>query len=441
MSDWSPLAGSDPIPGDPARVSELAKRLGTTAGIIKSQSGRLKAIQSDWWEGRAASEFEKHKDKLPPLLDQVATRYEKVSDALDNYHPDLLAAQTKAREALAKAKAAEIAIAAAKQGLIEMQQHAMAQQAQVATYNQNNPDGPPAQPAPWSGPDWGVALQQAEEEMDLARLMLDQAIDLRDGSARTAAGEVAAAIDDDLKNEGGFMGFVKRGARFLADVLPLEELSVILAVVAVALVFVVAAPFALVAAVAVAALLVDTVLYLADEKSGWELALSVVGVATLGIGKLAGALRGLRVVSNSARATTSVTAPGLRAFSATSSASVSIRSANVVGTVRRARTVVGISTSARIVETFESVTRVALLPGARFFPGAQRISQAVNTGIDLWNGTDAAPDLAFSVVELADEVFVEPHTRWVGFPSGVFHSGQEQLSERGERVEPVGVTE
>ena len=48
--DWSPLAGSDPVPGDPEVVGAMARHYAATAREIAAQVTRLEHIADlpDW---------------------------------------------------------------------------------------------------------------------------------------------------------------------------------------------------------------------------------------------------------------------------------------------------------------------------------------------------------------------------------------------------------
>ena len=440
--DWSPLAGSDPVPGEPYRIAALARHLTDTGVKIHDQAAALRDTQSGWWRGRAADEFVKHQEKLPPLLTDVALRYFNVAKALDAYHPQLENAQEMAREALRRAQAAELAMEVARDGLVAMQQHAYAEEARVSAYNAEHPKQPPAQPAPWSGPNWPSALQAAQDDMDAARRLLDDAVSLRDESAAKTADRIRDVIDDDLKNEGGLSGWAKRTARHLVDVLPLEELSVILAVAGVVLLFVAASPF-VIAAVAVGALLVDGALFLAGEKEGWEFALTAIGFGAFAITKIATALNGLRVVTNTTSAVTRISAPGVRAVATSSSLSRGLSTTKLVGTIHAGTTRLVASGSTVVTTAVRSTTTVSRLPGAAFFPSVARIASVFDKGSTVVgaaykkNIVQDLRDYRHSAVEFTDEMLLEPALAPLGFPSGIYRTPEEQAEQRGADVAPV----
>lgn len=73
-----PLFNYDPVPGDPYAVAELKLHLGDVAASIRSQSELMKSLEAGDWESPAADAFFERQDELPPDLDAVAERYEKV---------------------------------------------------------------------------------------------------------------------------------------------------------------------------------------------------------------------------------------------------------------------------------------------------------------------------------------------------------------------------
>ncbi|HWC14898.1 MAG TPA: hypothetical protein VG929_09920 [Actinomycetota bacterium] len=362
--DWSPLAGSDPIPGDPDAIGALVRRLTSTSNGIKRQADRLRGLDtSGWWKGLAADAFVRRQRKLPPLLDDVAQRYDEVAEALGAYRPDLETAQAMALEALFKAKAAEAAIERAQQGLIEMQQHEYAQNARVSSYSAQHPKQPPIQPAPWAGPNWHSELQYAQEDMEAARALLDNARSLRDEAAGRAAGRISNAIDDALKNEGGFSAYVKRRWKtFTEEVLPViagivEFAATVLAVAS--LIFPVLAPFAVIAGALVLGL---SLLKVATGQGSWgDVGMAVFGVATGGLGRLVGRF-----------------AKAGRAIAATGRAT-GIASSGILGriTATTGRLVSGAAARSTAVKQFKVVAEHYSKGSRGFFPAADEFSKAV----------------------------------------------------------------
>src|SRR5215472_11628503 len=104
--DWSPLASSDPVPGDPPKIIEEAAQLASTAQEIQGQVARLRAIASGQSVERGL-----HVDKLKSAssdvadnLDKVVGRYQKTSAALSAWVPELDYAQSQSLKARAQAQ-------------------------------------------------------------------------------------------------------------------------------------------------------------------------------------------------------------------------------------------------------------------------------------------------------------------------------------------------
>lgn len=309
MSDWSPLAGSDPIPGDPPAVGGLVERLDATTEVIREQTARMQGIDAQsFWEGEAAEQFANHQKELPGLLDNLVERYARVSAALSAYHPSLDEAQVMARQALTRARAAEADIAQAERGLDQMEQQADDARLRADQQNVTRPPGtPPVEPEPWAGPNWDGALSTAQADMDAARRLLDDARELRDEAVQRAAGEIEEAIDDDLKNESGFFAALKRGAGDFVDAFPVEEFAQVMSVVSgvlaiAALAFPVLAPLALVAGGL--SLLATATLATAGEASWWAVGGEVIGL--LGVGRVFTAMSRVARGSAAARVATSL---------------------------------------------------------------------------------------------------------------------------------------
>lgn len=308
MRDWSPLSSTDPVPGDACAVDALAGRLERRATAIKAQADQLKAITAEGvWAGRAADTFREHHREVPPRLTEIARRYEKVSASLKAYHAGLVDAQELARQALAKARAADRRMRVARRGVEEMQRHDEDERCRVQALSAANPTAPPVEPLPWVGPRWDREVDEAEGELATARGMLDRAVRAHHEAASGAAGDIREASDDSLKDDSGFFAKVRRGAAALADAIPLETIAKVLsvagAVLAIAaLIFPVLTPLAL--AVGLAGVIADGILATAGRKGWGAVALDLVGVAAFGVGRVFTTLaRGARTTAAAGRAT------------------------------------------------------------------------------------------------------------------------------------------
>lgn len=295
---WQPLCESNPIPGNPDGVAVLSRDLASVACELREQTLTLQRISSDdFWEGDAANEFREHQTKLPPYLEQLATRYEKVSDALGQYHPELHEAQQEAFRALQKAQQAEQDIRAAELRVQQKAQWEENERCRVEAWNSQNPKEAPLSPHPWPDRDPAADLCVAQDALADARRELECAIERYEDAARKCAREIESAIDDDLKNESGLLPWLKRAAAWMVDNLPikglaqvLEILAVVIAVIALVALVIVTGGTALAVIlwagfiVAATKLVADIVLWGADEKSGRDVMWSLVDVATAAFG-------------------------------------------------------------------------------------------------------------------------------------------------------------
>ena len=112
-SDWSPLAGSDPVPGDPDEVAAMARHFRDTADEISDQVARLERIASvQGWEGEAARVFTEAAGDLADELGKAQRRHAEVAEAVAGWAEPLRTAQSASLTALREAQAAEQSAAA-----------------------------------------------------------------------------------------------------------------------------------------------------------------------------------------------------------------------------------------------------------------------------------------------------------------------------------------
>ncbi|MFI8927922.1 hypothetical protein ACIG3E_09640 [Streptomyces sp. NPDC053474] len=106
--DWSPLAESDPTPGDPEAIRTEAKRLSSIAETLARQVTKLRQLGSDDnIEGKYANSLRDEADDLGGRLDKTRGRYEKVSGRLRTWADKMEHAQELADKARKKAQADE----------------------------------------------------------------------------------------------------------------------------------------------------------------------------------------------------------------------------------------------------------------------------------------------------------------------------------------------
>jgi hypothetical protein len=273
--DWSPLADHDPIPGDPSAVAAMAQHLATVAARIRAQVETLERLDAgDIWDSEAAQVFTAAQREVPGDLEALATRYERVSDVLDEFQAELAGAQHELDAALARARVAQADLEAADAGIARMEE--WEEQACVeAEAGHADPAGLPVEPEPWWGEDHRAARADAEARLDSARADAAAAVERRDQAAGRATWAVDLVIGDALENDSGLISFVK-GA---SDVLGYAGAVVGLASIAVP----VLAPVSY--GLGVASLAVDAGLAASGEGDWGDVAEDAAGVATGGMGR------------------------------------------------------------------------------------------------------------------------------------------------------------
>jgi hypothetical protein len=113
-ADWSPLADSDPTPGDPVGVGTLATRYRNTSDEISRQAANLRKLSDgagEGWDSDAGRVFHDHATDLAGKIEKAHGRYEAAAGALRGFVSPLELAQRQADAALIQAKdaAAEMA--------------------------------------------------------------------------------------------------------------------------------------------------------------------------------------------------------------------------------------------------------------------------------------------------------------------------------------------
>lgn len=106
--DWYPLAGHDPVPGDPDQVRAAAERYADIARRIRGAAENLLAASAtaDGSSEAVAAFRDKALDVREGIL-KAESRYDGLSKALYAYTPHLASAQADSRRALEMARAAQ----------------------------------------------------------------------------------------------------------------------------------------------------------------------------------------------------------------------------------------------------------------------------------------------------------------------------------------------
>lgn len=194
-TDWTPLAGSDPVPGDPDTVERIGRQYVATADELRQQAARLRALSTDRsWDSDAADEWRHQGHEVAGKLGKVVDRYDATGRALRTYSAALRGAQDLADRARALAQDADRRSRTAQQGKQDqLHQHA------------SQPAGTP--PPDTSAFDRQAA--QASEDLATARTWLHDATQERDDSAARAASAIDDITGSDGLDDGHFAGFRK----------------------------------------------------------------------------------------------------------------------------------------------------------------------------------------------------------------------------------------
>ncbi len=198
-TDWSPLAGSDPVPGDPDEVERVGNHYVNTAEALREQAARLRALASDRsWESDAGETWRHQGREVAEKLDTVVRRYDRAGRALRTYGGQLRSAQTQADDALDLAQDAERrALATDSARREEARLHAQA---------------PPGTPPPDTS-HLDRQADQATDDLTRARRQLQAAETARDSAAEAAAGSIEDITGSDGLDDGRFA----RVGKFFGD--------------------------------------------------------------------------------------------------------------------------------------------------------------------------------------------------------------------------------
>lgn len=284
--DWSPLEGSDPVFGEPERITDEARRLRDMATEMRSQISRLRAIGHDDNKGRFADKLRTAAADLAGQLEKTVGRYQQVSGALSSWVPELVHAQTESVRALEKAKAAEATRAA-----------------NTVIRAVPRPDDPPPTPDEQARERRRKdALDAAADDLAAARRQLDDAVQHAQGRGRHYAEQIKDAIDDDVKDS--WWDNVKDWVDRHADVIKLvtKVLSYVVTALAVVALFIPGLNVAVLVLMGI--LLAGQTLLAASGNGSWiDVGLTVFALATFGLGAAASAgLKGAQVATRAAGA-------------------------------------------------------------------------------------------------------------------------------------------
>lgn len=283
--NWAPLAGSDPIPGEPEAISGEARRLRDMAVEMRSQISRLRSIGDDDNQGLYADKLRISASDLAGKLEKTVGRYERVAGELSSWSPQLSQAQDESVRALQRARAAEAARLA---NMVE------------AT---PRPGDPPPSPAEMAADRRRQSvLDEASQDLAAARRQLEDAVEAARVHGGRHADRIREAIDDDVADSwwDNFKDLIDHNAGWIKVVS--DKLSWIATGLAVVALFIPGVNIVAWAAIGLTAVALAGHSALAASGNGsWgDVALDVFALATFGAGRLA--VRGLRAVQAATRA-------------------------------------------------------------------------------------------------------------------------------------------
>ncbi len=289
-TDWSPLTGPDPVPGDPDEVERAAKSLVDVAEEITRQARNLRTLSTaEGWDADAGRTFADSARDLAGQLDKAHGRYATAGGALKRYAPELRHAQSVADTALTEAKAAQ------------------------TTINANQP--PAYLPAGPPTPDEATAerhRQYAHDDgistLQAARRKLDEATQHRDEHAGRAARAISDSVDHDGLADSWwdkFTNWVHEHADILKAIAEIAEMvATVLSTIALLISWIPVLDFlspvllGLAALASGVALVCNLMLALAGDGSWLDVAVDLFAVVTFGFGAKAGlALRAGKAIT------------------------------------------------------------------------------------------------------------------------------------------------
>lgn len=270
-ADWSPLASSDPAPGDPDDVAQIACDYRDTALEIERQARVLRSLSTaEGWESEAGKVFAREAGELAGKLAKTHGRYAAVSRELRNWAPSLREAQRETLAALNDAKDAESRRRAnqapAFSGLRNLVEDRTDEEEAADRRRQK-------------------AYDDASDDLAAAKRRCDRAVDAMDDDAERVARAIRDASDDDVKD-----GFWDKVKGFVSDhaglIRKIAQIASAIATALAVLALFVALPFTLLLVVGLVALGGFLALALAGEGSWVDVGFALVNLATLGVGRL-----------------------------------------------------------------------------------------------------------------------------------------------------------
>ncbi len=322
--DWSPVGmDSDPTPGEPEEVRDLAEELERFSDTVDEAVGRVRGLASDRalldWAGLSAGAFRDEFDGVPGNLTKLRDSYDLCAQALQTYWPKLQTAQGQADRALDRAIAAQADLTSAQGSLGDARDWVSRAgdesdrlQREGERDNAPPPDEAEVRAATRDRRAADAAREAAQARVDAAQDSLDtarelarQAREMREEAAREAARDIDEASDAGIQNRKWW----QEAARWVTENWDtvVDVCKVVVAVLGV-VVMIIGGPLALLVLAAALVVLADTLIkYARGEASLWDVAFSALdcipgmrGLTTLG-GLAVGVRGGIRAARGGLR--------------------------------------------------------------------------------------------------------------------------------------------
>ena len=277
---WYPLATTDPVPGDPDLVRAAGAHYGAVAAAIGSAAKQLRTLTAH--DGTVSEAVAAIQESSRTVADEITTaqgRYQAVGDALVAYAQGLAQAQTDSALALQAAQSAQHAVDDASASVARAASTlGVTLDPEERVGYQRSLDGAHAD---WDAGD--VSLARARQDLELATQR-------RDRAARTAITSIEGTTQSDDLNDGWWENWGSKVAHAVSVIA-----GAISAIAGIAALFLAWVPVVgeLLAAISLIALAVATIadiaLLIGGDGSWTAVGLDLLGFATFGAGRIAGA--------------------------------------------------------------------------------------------------------------------------------------------------------
>ena len=310
---------SDPTPGDPEEIRELADELQDFADNVGDALGKIRGMASDRavqdWAGLSADAFRSEFDQVPDNLSKLQNSYDLCAQALHGYWPKLQTAQGMADRALHRAIEAQSELAVAQGQLADAQDWVAraGEESERLQREGRRDDAPPpdeeqvraaarnAQAAESAAAAAQARVHSAEEELEAARQLARDALQMREEAARICAQGIEEASDAGIHNRRWWekaIHWVTENWDTIVSVC--KTIVAVLGVV----VMIIGGPLAWVVLAAALVVLADTLVKYAQGKASlWDVAFAALDCipGMKGLTTLGGLARGLRGGLSAAR--------------------------------------------------------------------------------------------------------------------------------------------